>query len=441
MENTVTHCGCDIEQGLGQNDDGVCMNCWASGFQIVNNKCTNCPQGMMVYLFQKDNICGCYNEGQGFGLDVISNLCKYCWKDKQKVVNHKCQPCGDDTVFSVSENICICEKEASGFGKYIDINNATLCKDCWKDVQEVRYHWCATCSGKYIFSIQEKKCVCDESKGNGLFLEICQNCWEDGQQIVDHKCKACDIVGATFSITDMKCICDESKGYGQDQDPTKCRICSQNNQEIVSNKCSDCKPGFVWSPSEKKCVCDEKNGYGQDQDPSQCKDCWRDGYEIISHQCSACQSDYVWSSNYNSCICDKALGFAPSQNGCQSCWINQMVVQQSQCVLCSNQFINSVFDQNSHTCICKVGFQFKNSGCTKKSSNKTVAIAVSVPIAVVLAVILTVIVIIKKKALKKNVQTKDLVVVQEPDVQVAQETQLPNIITDNIEVVPENEIE
>ncbi|CAL6115336.1 Hypothetical_protein [Hexamita inflata] len=115
-----------------------------------------------------------------------------------------------------------------------------------------------------------------------------------------------------------------------------------------------------------------------------------------------------------------------------------MVLVDSQCQSCQTQLLNSVFDSNSHTCVCSPGFKFKNSGCVKNSSNRTVAIAVAVPVGVILLAIVTAMVVIKKKgALKIGEEARQVEQIPRQEVQVAQEVYLPQIVDEHVDVVPE----
>ncbi|CAL6001122.1 Growth_factor receptor cysteine-rich domain superfamily [Hexamita inflata] len=375
------------------------------------------------------------------------------------------QECGQNYV--LDKGICTCTQKLS--------SNNSLCVSSCESINEQEVfgkcvsmvHKSFTLDGLCNFTNQcpvpnsvckNNQCKCDSNQGFVKFnSSSCINCWNQGSKVSGDSCESCPLNQAvSYILYDNTCACKyEKQGFGLDTDPNQCKSCWSDGQIIQDHKCKSCdvgftgfnntcacnnQNGFVADKNDKtKCICDESKGYVVDSDPSKCKNCWLNSQEIVSHQCSACQSNSIWSSTSNSCVCDLAFGFVPSQNGCQSCWANQMIIQQSKCVLCKSQFPNSAFDQITHTCVCIPGYLFKNGGCVKKSSNKTVAIAVAVPVAIVLVTVLASVLIIKKKTLKQNVQTKDQVIVQEPEVQVAQEISLPEAIDENVDVVPEVE--
>ncbi|CAL6082195.1 Growth_factor receptor cysteine-rich domain superfamily [Hexamita inflata] len=375
------------------------------------------------------------------------------------------QECGQNYV--LDQGICTCTQKLSS-------NNSLCVSSCESINEQEVFGKCVSmvhksgtldvlCNFTYQCSVpnsicKDYRCKCDSNSGFIKFnTSSCTNCWYSGSKVSGDNCESCPQNQAVSQILkDNTCACkNEPQGFGLDIDPNQCISCWSNRQIIQDHKCKSCDAGFTGfnntcaCDSQKgfvadkndltKCICDESKGYVVDSDSSKCKNCWLDSQEIVSHQCSACQQNSFWSSTSHSCVCDLSLGFVPSQSGCESCWASKMIIQQSKCVLCQSQFPNSAFDQNSHTCACIPGYLFKNGLCVKKSSNKTVAIAVAVPVAIVLVTVLTTALIIKKKTLKQNVQTKDQIIIQEPEVQVAHEISIPEAIDENVDVVPEVE--
>ncbi|CAL6056853.1 Growth_factor receptor cysteine-rich domain superfamily [Hexamita inflata] len=362
-------------------------------FQIVTAQTG--AQSCQLGFIKEGELCVCKMK-----LSADSSKCvSLCSEINETEVNGKC------TNIKVKSNIilgsyCTNNQDCYDTGIYCD-NSKCTCDYSAGWLTELLLDRCVTCQEKYCSPNVKfdfiSQCICDESKGfAGSDPSDCTNCWGQNMIIVNGICTPCS-TGAKFQVN--KCVCDESTGY-VGTNPIQCMNCWDNFGIVISaDSCYKCKWGN--KVVNNQCACDESKGY-IGIDPQSCTNCW-DMDQIVNlqlQQCEQCPAGTVFE--LNECVCDEKNGFVGNNaQSCTDCWSDSKVVLDSQCALCSDIDLNSVYD-TENACACKPHFTKKNGICQKDSVNQTIAIAVAVPVVVIILGIIITIMIVKKKKNSMN---------------------------------------
>lgn len=328
------------------NEDWIGNRCVCKpGYYLINNFCTQCPEGQFYDVYQMVCRIQCgtnqvYNFNSGKcdcaqGYYIVQGICS------------QCQPGETYDVYSETCSIVPCQ----GVNEYYSTSTQTcVCKAQYVRIQGV----CTNCNPGYYYDAYSDRCLCKpgyKEKG-GFCVSLCP----DEQTYVNGKCQC----NNGLPIWNGQCVAPiVCPPYSHVDYASGCCVCNAG-YSVIAGKCS----------SYQYCGVNGYLKFGQ---------CYcNNGYFWILGSCKPCPSNQA----YNGVACECVVGFSRDVNGnCvksnfqPNCYQNERydaILKACVCVA-GTQFIrgkcitvptcqtNAYY--NSISCVCNTGYSLKNGQC------------------------------------------------------------------------------
>ena len=331
--NQMSQC-CDCKEGYkktsGQGCQGKCIpicsvnedyilnRCVCKpGFYLINNFCTQCPEGQFYDIYQRICRIKCgtnqvYNFNSGKcdcaqGYYIVNGICSQCRPDETyNEFTKTCYitPCpGVNEYYSETTQTCICRPE------YVRIKGV-----------------CANCNPGQYYDSYSDRCLC--KPGYAEKQGFCEAICPPGSTYINGKCICADGQPAVNGECRPAKMCPLYSSWNSKAD---CCICNPGYR-VINGKCS----------SYQYCGVNGYLKYGQ------CY-CNQDYYWILG-ACRRCGPNEA----YNGVACECWLGYTRDANG--NCIVSNF---QPKC------YDNERYDATLKACVCVQGTQFIRGRCEK----------------------------------------------------------------------------
>lgn len=315
------------------------------GYFLINNFCTQCPQGQIYDVYQRLCRVQCgsnqvYNFNSGkcdcaAGFYIVQGACSKCLPgETYNEYTKTCSvvPCkGLNEYFSESTQQCVCEPQ------YVRIRGV-----------------CTNCPPGYYYDSYSDQCLC-----------------KPGYRQVGGFCKS--VCGKDQTYVNGKCVCNNGEKIVNGQCISINR-CPLNSHYDYSSGCCTCNSGYSVINGEcssyQYCGLNGYLRYGK----CYCKD----GFFWILGSCQPCATNQA----FNGVVCECLVGYIRNTNGncvrsnfVPNCYKNERYDSTLQACVCVEgaqylkgtcQLIPKCPDNgyyNGESCVCDSGFALRNGAC------------------------------------------------------------------------------
>ncbi|KAL4454935.1 hypothetical protein ABPG74_006317 [Tetrahymena malaccensis] len=312
----INECISCKDQNQEINQKTKLCTCKQGYFYVQNNMCQKCYQTCQNCLSSGES--DCYSCLEGSNLILVdtrakTSACKCQSGFYFDMDQHICKKCSDSCKECIRENDCLSCDEDFMYLKKVSGQNFGIC----------------VCQGSFFYNKKEKKCQnCHFSCNtcSGISEQECLTCSDQNSELIRNKC----ICKQGYFLDKFKCLkCSPECQTCNGPQNTDCLSCSSEDNKTLSvlqqsKGICTCEQGYYQNNQQRciKCYQNCKKCRGVEQ--NECLDC-SEGQDFIKDESGKCVCDEgfyesVGQNNNRICLkCSELCSKCDNQGKCQSC--------------------------------------------------------------------------------------------------------------------------